>query len=96
MMILEILMKRDNLSLFRIHVLDQLESKLENLSSKDFIDLNYFIALNEIVDELEKEIKNLEVCSCRNDVLIRELSSSIVDYNFKILQHIKKSNLLNL
>jgi hypothetical protein len=89
-------MKRDNLSLFRIHVLDQLESKLENLSSKDFIDLNYFIALNEIVDELEKEIKNLEVCSCRNDVLIRELSSSIVDYNFKILQHIKKSNLLNL
>lgn len=89
-------MKRDNLSLFRIHVLDQLESKLENLSSKDFIDLNYFIALNEIVDELEKEIKNLEVCSCRNDVLIRELSSSIVDYNFKIIQHIKKSNLLNL
>ncbi|MEI8270800.1 MAG: hypothetical protein EKK64_10200 [Neisseriaceae bacterium] len=89
-------MKLNNLGLFRIHVMDQIESKLSNLSSSDFIDVNYFLALNEIVCELEKEMEKLEVCSCRNEILIRELNSSIVDYNFRILQHIKKTKLLNL
>ena len=79
-----------DIRLFRIHVIDQLESKIKDLSLKDFIDLNYFLALNEIVCELEKEMENLENSSCQNDALKRQLNSSIVSYNFKILQQAKK------
>ena len=80
----------------RLHLIDQTEGRLQNSSNREEIrELNYFLALNEIVYELENEIEHLKTVTNKKS-LTKRIQSAIFEYDQEISEYLKDSKYLNV